>query len=98
MKKESKIQSEIIRMLNRLPETYVIKHHATPYSVNGIPDLIVCHKGMFISMEVKGPDGRTSDMQELQMRKIRSAGGTSVVVRTCDEAREVMEGVMNCGV
>jgi len=76
----------------------VVKYHATAYSTNGVADLLVCCQGKFIAMEVKSEKGIQSELQKLQQKKVISAGGMSVVVRSCDEAREIMRGVMICGV
>lgn len=94
-KSESAIQSQIIKMLNQLPKTYVVKYHATAYSTSGVADLLICSQGKFIAMEVKSEKGYQSELQKLQQKKVISAGGTSVVVRSCDEAREVMQEVLN---
>lgn len=45
------------------------------YTKAGIPDLLVCCNGKFLGVELKAPNGRPSDLQLYNLRKIRSAGG-----------------------
>ena len=50
------------------------------FTKSGIPDLLVCCKGWFIGVEVKGPDGKPSDLQIYNLRKIDSAGGRAILL------------------
>lgn len=45
-----------------------------------MPDLLICCNGFFIGAEIKAPDGKTSELQEWNIRKIKEAGGIAVVV------------------
>lgn len=48
------------------------------YTRAGVPDLLVCYKGRFVAIEVKGPHGRISDAQRAEMAAIEEAGGIGV--------------------
>jgi hypothetical protein len=48
------------------------------YTRAGVPDLLVCYKGRFIAIEVKGDNGRISDAQRGEMAQIEAAGGVGI--------------------
>lgn len=50
------------------------------YTKSGIPDILVCCKGKFIGVEVKAADGKPSDLQIYNLRKIDTAGGFSILL------------------
>jgi len=58
----------------------------------GIPDLIICHNGRFIGVELKTPQGRLRKDQECISRRIIGAGGKWAVVRSIKELEEVLFG------
>lgn len=63
------------------------------YQASGIPDLIVCYKGLFIAIEVKSPThkGRASDIQKLKIRKIRECGGIALITDNLEDVVELFE-------
>jgi hypothetical protein len=46
----------------------------------GVPDLLVCCKGRFMGIEVKSADGRPSELQIYNLRKIDSADGLAILL------------------
>jgi Holliday junction resolvase len=46
----------------------------------GVPDIIVCHRGLFVAIECKAGKGRTTALQERELAAIRKANGIAVVV------------------
>lgn len=48
------------------------------YQKSGIPDMICCIKGQFVSIEVKAQNGRPSELQKLNTHRIRDSGGYGV--------------------
>ena len=61
---------------------WVVKIHVGPYQRPGIPDVLACYAGRFLAIEVKQDTGRVSPLQEYEMRMIRRAKGTALVVRS----------------
>lgn len=59
------------------------------FGTSGIPDIIGCYRGMFFGLECKAGDNKPTALQENQMRTIRTAGGSTLVVN-----EENMGGVM----
>ena len=54
---------------------------AGPYTVHGIPDIIVCAQGRFVGIECKAPgrEKETTPNQKEHLRRISDAGGLSFV-------------------
>jgi hypothetical protein len=73
-----------------MPECFFWKEHGGLYGTEGIPDLIVCYKGRFVSFEVKTATGKVSVLQQVTINRIRAAGGIAEIVRSVDEARAVL--------
>lgn len=59
---------------------YCVKYFGCNYSTSGTPDILACVNGYFIAIEVKGPDGKPSELQLAKIRQIREAGGFAYVV------------------
>lgn len=57
-----------------------IKYMGTAYTEAGIPDIIACINGYFVSIEVKAQNGTPSELQLVKIRDIRDAGGFAYVV------------------
>lgn len=89
---ESKIQSDILGYLNGLDHTYVVNFGGSASSAKGTPDLIVCHKGRFIGLEVKRPDSDygVTKAQEIRIKQINKAGGFGCAVTSVKEVAALL--------
>jgi len=90
--KENDIVKAILKYLKTVPHCFAWKEHGGMYGTAGIPDIIACIDGGFYAFEVKTDTGKTTALQDATIRKILSAGGTSMVVRSADEVRNIVEG------
>jgi hypothetical protein len=73
---------------------FIFKIHGGPTMMAGLPDLILCYRGLFVSLETKMPEGRgASPAQRLRMRQIRRAGGISYVVRSVKAAMYILDRI-----
>jgi hypothetical protein len=45
------------------------------YQKSGIPDLIICVNGFFITVELKAPNGHASDLQKMNTARINQSNG-----------------------
>lgn len=43
--------------------SYVVKFHANNFTTQGISDIIICHKGRFIALEVKYGNNKPTPLQ-----------------------------------
>lgn len=59
---------------------WFVKFFANAYTKSGIPDLLVCCNGYFVAVEVKAPNGKPSELQKRNIRKICESGGIGVIL------------------
>lgn len=57
-----------------------VKFFANSYTKSGIPDILACVNGYFVGIEVKAQNGKPSELQLYNVRKIREAGGFAVIL------------------
>lgn len=62
-------------------------------SKNGVHDMFICYRGMFITFELKG-EGKVSALQERNEIKILDAGGKSIVLFTSPEKRVTLNAAI----
>ena len=89
---EKDIVAGILRFLKTVPGCFAWKTHGGVYGTAGIPDIIACVDGRFFAFEVKTASGKATQLQQATVRKILSAGGTALVVRSVDEVRDALRG------
>ena len=59
----------------------------------GVPDIIVCYRGLFVAVECKAGKGRTTALQERELAAIRKANGVAVVVNETNI--DLVEKILN---
>lgn len=57
-----------------------VKYFGNAYSQSGVPDILACVAGQFVAIEVKGEGGKPSELQELNIKRIRKSGGIAMVL------------------
>lgn len=88
---EKDITNKILKYLRSLDKCYCFKEHGGSYGSAGIPDIICCYHGRFVAFEVKTAKGRTTVLQDINIRNIHNAWGIAVVVRNLDEVKSVLK-------
>lgn len=88
--REKNIENKIKAYLKQ-KGAYYFKHHGNKYSQVGVPDIIVCYRGKFIGIEVKNESGKTTPLQDLNIKQINDNGGIGIVARSLDDVKEVIE-------
>lgn len=80
--REKTFENKIKKYLaEELPLTWGVKFHGGTYSRSGVPDLLYCIGGYFVAIEVKAENGKPSELQKRNIKKIRKAGGIAVIVK-----------------
>lgn len=92
--KEKTITNQILKYLKAQPCCFVFKEHGGIYSTAGIPDIICCYKGKFVTFEVKTKKGKLSKLQEVMIERIRQAGGVAFKVTSVQEVKDILEKVL----
>ncbi len=92
---ETRLTNKIRRTLQAHdPESVWYKIHGGPSQQRGIPDLLGCYRGRFVALEVKlDHRSKASPSQRLQLARITEAKGFSAVVRSPEDALEVIEQI-----
>lgn len=83
MTPEGKVKAAIKKELV-LRGIYFFMPRGTAFGRAGVPDIIICHAGKFIGMEVKAGRGKPTALQLREHERIRAAGGIAVVVNESD--------------
>lgn len=89
---EKNLVAKIRRELGQeWPDSFWFKVPGTP-QLAGIPDLIGCVQGQFVALEVKRPDTYydVTPRQQANLNLARRAGGIAGVVRSVEEAIELV--------
>lgn len=90
------LERDYVKGIRRMLETkypgFYFKSHGGPYQIAGLPDLVGCHKGIFIGIEVKQPgkEDTLKPVQKLRIRQIRNAGGIAFMATTAEQADLLM--------
>lgn len=59
---------------------YFVKFFANRMTKTGVPDILASINGYFVAIEVKAQNGRPSELQLYNVRKIRESGGFAFIV------------------
>jgi hypothetical protein len=86
---EANLQRHIAKML-RDQGDYVFNVVGNPMQQRGTADLLVCHQGLFIALELKAPGGKESKLQQFERRKVDAAGGIAGVAWGMDEVAPLL--------
>ena len=76
---ESKVKAKVRKHLEGVGAYYVMPV-TSGYGRQGAPDFLVCYHGKFIGIECKANGGKTTALQEKNLRQIEDAGGIAMVV------------------
>ena len=87
---EQQIQSDI-QIYLRNQGAYVV--NVITASRKGVPDLLVCYKGLFLALEIKRPETKknTSKVQEMNLKFIKNSGGKSYTVYSLQQVRQILD-------
>lgn len=88
---EKAIQTKILKYLSTVPECYYFKTIAT--NRRGVPDIIVCYRGLFVAFEVKSSKGIASALQLYNCRKIDEANGIVRIVDCVETVKDMLNEI-----
>lgn len=88
---ESRLVGKILNFLNANYPGYWQKIHGGPFQSRGIPDIIGCHRGRFIGIEVKLDYNEASELQVKNGKAIKKAKGLWMVAYSVEEVKQFME-------
>lgn len=77
--KEKLVKQRVVAQLKALGAYYF--YPATGgFGSSGVPDVVCCLDGRFIGIECKAGKGKTTALQDKNLREISEAGGLAMVV------------------
>ena len=91
---EGLVKEKITKLLKEY-EVYYFMPIGGMYSKIGVPDVIGCLNGRFIAVEAKAGKGKTTALQDRELKRIKDAGGVSLVINetNLDELRQALEEI-----
>ena len=76
---ESKVKAKIKAILKEHGVYYAMPI-GTGYGNAGVPDFLCCFNGRFVAIEAKANGGKTTALQDKNLRDIETAGGITCVL------------------
>jgi hypothetical protein len=70
-------KQDIWRYLDSLPNCWYVKPMTFGYGKSGVPDILACLDGKFVSIEVKRHGKGATATQKRRMEAVSAAGGTA---------------------
>jgi hypothetical protein len=94
MTPEARVKKQIRQILDRVSAYYAMPI-GSAYGNAGVPDFLVCHRGLFIGIEAKAGSGKPTALQEHNLNKIMEAGGEALIVneKNIDTLEELLNGI-----
>jgi hypothetical protein len=89
---ESKVKAKIKAILKEHGVYYAMPI-GTGYGNAGVPDFLCCIKGRFVAIEAKANGGKTTALQDKNLRDIGLAGGITFVLN--EDNVEALSGYIN---
>lgn len=83
MAEEKRFERKVRAYLDEIGAWY-LKTISNGYQRAGVPDLLICYKGRFLGVELKATRGRTTPLQEHELKCIRASGGFGMVLYPAD--------------
>lgn len=76
---EGKVKKRVKEILKELGAYYVMPVTGG-YGNSGVPDFVVCYRGIFFGIETKAKGGKVTALQLKNLREIQESGGQQIVV------------------
>lgn len=80
MGSEKQFENKIKKYLDDRGAWFVKYWAGAQFTKSGIPDILCCINGYFVGIEVKAQNGKPSEIQIFNIRKIKAAGGFAFVL------------------
>lgn len=96
MTPEKKVKNEVVKILKLYKNLYYFYPVMGGYGAAGIPDIVVCYRGYFIAVECKAGKGKTTALQDKNLKQIRDAEGIAIVVNeeNLQELQDILDVIL----
>lgn len=90
---EKRIQDQCLAWLKD-HDIYNLNTHGNSFERRGRPDILICHRGRFIGLELKkGAESRPTPLQLRHLEEIRENGGIGEWITSLAEMIKLLEGL-----
>lgn len=96
---EKLFENKVKRFLKEFPNLiWFTKIWGGGFQKSGIPDLICCVNGVFVTVELKASSGHPSELQKYNTKLINQVGGIGVILypEGFENFKKLILGVINC--
>ena len=76
---EAKVKAKI-KVILKTYDVYYAMPIGTGYGNSGVPDFLCCVRGRFLAIEAKAGKGKTTALQDKNIKQIIALGGLAIVV------------------
>jgi hypothetical protein len=76
---EAKVKAKI-KVILKIYDVYYAMPIGTGYGSSGVPDFLCCVRGRFLAIEAKAGKGKTTALQDKNIKQIIASGGLAIVV------------------
>ncbi|GAG41023.1 unnamed protein product [marine sediment metagenome] len=90
-KAHSKLVQDTIKHFNSLPNSHAFPYTPSPYGKRSVSDIICCHRGHHVAIEIKIGKDTPTPLQKVHQRKIQAAQGFARVCWSMEEVKEFIE-------
>jgi Holliday junction resolvase len=88
---EAKLKIEAREYMRSLPMLWYYATVPTGYGKRGVPDDLICYKGLFFAIEYKAHGKHPTHMQKEQIEEIYKAGGCVTIAWSMADVRALFE-------
>ena len=84
--------------IDKKPIGWFTKIWGGGFQKSGIPDLLLCVNGIFISCELKASNGKPSILQEINTQRINETNGIGIILypEGFESFKKIIKGVIDC--
>jgi len=76
---EKKVKDQVVALLKK-HGAYYFYPVTSGFGTSGVPDIVACHRGVFIGIECKAGKNKPTALQQKNLDDIAAAGGHALVI------------------
>jgi Holliday junction resolvase len=76
---EKKVKDKVVALLKQ-HNAYYFYPVTGGFGTSGVPDIVACHRGVFIGIECKAGNNKPTPLQQKNLDSISAVGGHALVI------------------
>jgi hypothetical protein len=85
MTPEAKVKASVVKLLKKY-DVYHFFPATHGFGRSGVPDIICCMHGLFVAIECKAGKGKTTALQDRELKRINDNKGVTFVINEDNQA------------